>query len=102
VGIAFETFLVGIHLQPENAHDIIESATTVARRIRRTSNGAIMLQTMNPETQKVIATAKALGKLNPEILDVFAFVNDITKLGKVKLHALANQLLDCAMKCSAH
>jgi hypothetical protein len=100
VAMAFESFLVALHLQPRDASEITEYATHVAKQIHRASDSAIMLQTMNPETQKLIKSRKAAGILPPEITAMFAFVSDISQRGKIKLHAMALQLLDRVPGCA--
>jgi hypothetical protein len=101
-GIAFQSFLAALHLQPDATPDIIENALLVGRHIRRASDSAIMLQTINPETQELIRSGKVPEILRPEISALFTFVNDISERGKNKLHAIAQQLLECVPLCSGH
>jgi hypothetical protein len=100
LAIAFQSYVVAHHLLgPRDASDVIECATQITQRIRRVSDGAIMLQKINPETQTLIRATAALGKLHSGALEMCAFVTDISERGKMKLHALAQHLLDCVARC---
>jgi hypothetical protein len=97
--IAFQSFVAALHLPLDDASDITECAIRVTDQIHRASDGAVILYKINPETQEFIKTERAHCKLRPRIFEMFPFAGDISQRGKIKLHAIALQLLDRVPDC---